>query len=708
MLTGRRVFEGEDVSDTLAAVLRGEPEYAALPADTPPAVRTLIKRCLERDRRRRVASLSTALFVIDEATSLTTSSPPARSTQADEAALRTRVETAVSEARRALMLRRVLPAMAALAVIVVSGAIVAWWFRAVDVPPIVTRFSIPVRQGVLALGRPVLAISNDGSSLAYAANRELFLRLVSDFSVRAIQAGDVGSGVIHSLVFSPDDRALAFFSDGDIRRVNIGGGGAVTVCSARQPWGMTWHATGLIVGQGPFGIVRCHANGGSPEPLVKVGEGELAHGPQILPGDDALLFTLAKTSNGASLWDSAEIVVQSLTTGERKTIVRGGSDARYLPTGHLVYAVGGVVLAAPFDARRREVSGSAVPVIEGVRRSIGTTGSAHFVTSLTGSLMYVPGPTGLMSAAWALATSDRAGTPTRLAIPPGPYVHVRASRDGTHLAVGSDTGSEAIVWIHRLAGDSAMRRLTLTGRNRFPTWLPDGQRVAFQSDREGDAGIFVQRIDGTGGAERLTKAATGEAHVPEAWSPDGRYLLFSVTKESSYALWMYSAADKTVRPFGGVQSREPTGAVFSADGRWVAYASTPVEGGTRSPNRGIFVQPFPPTGDTYQVPPEIFDFHPAWSPTSMDLIYIPAAASGDISVVRMTTTGGVTFSSPTRSPALLTAQRTSNLARVWDTLPDGRFVGLVSPVSDAGADASELRVVINWFEELKQRVPRGR
>jgi TolB protein len=283
---------------------------------------------------------------------------------------------------------------------------------------------------------------------------------------------------------------------------------------------------------------------------------------------------------------------------------------------------------------------------------------------------------------------------------------VRASPDGRLLVVGSDDSREAIVWIHPLGSSEPMRRLTLAGRNRFPVWLPDGQRVAFQSDRDGDAGIFVQRIDGTGTTERLTKAGANEAHVPDSWSPDGRHLLFTVVKDSTYTLWIHSAADKTARPFASVRSEEPIGAVFSTDGRWVAYASTPVEGGVRSPNRGIFVQPFPPTGAIYQAPSEMFDFHPAWTPKQLELVYVPSAASGELSIVKLTPTAGVSFGHAVKAPAVITGQRTSGLHRGWDVLPDGRLVGLIGGAGDTGMTNVELRIVLNWVEELKQKVPK--
>jgi Tol biopolymer transport system component len=426
-----------------------------------------------------------------------------------------------------------------------------------------------------------------------------------------------------------------------------------------------------------------------------------------------LLFTIAKIADGPARWDKAHIVVQSMTTKARQTVVEGGTDARYLPTGHLVYALGGTVYAVPFDASRRQATGGAVPVIEGVRRPAAGTGAAQFATSTNGSLVYLPGPVGMATTDRALAVADRTGAMTRLPLAPGPYVYVRASRDGARLAIGSDDGKEAIVWIDELAGGRAMRRLTFGGQNRFPIWSPDGQRVAFQSDRERDSGIFSQRADGNGPAERLTKAATGEVHVPESWSPDGRYMSFSVLKGVALSLWVLSIADGKAMPYGDVQSAEPIGSVFSPDGRWVAYSSTPTPtaGAGVLPNRGVYIQPFPATGAYYQVPksqPQQLDFHPVWGPKGAELFYVPSAASGHLAAVSITTQPNVVFGTPATLQARVTASRLSTETRAYDILPDGRFVGLVGasetepfPIASSG----QLRVVLNWFEELKQRVP---
>ena len=386
---------------------------------------------------------------------------------------------------------------------------------------------------------------------------------------------------------------------------------------------MTWDAGGIVFGQAGKGIMRVSANGGQPEVLVSVKDGELMYGPQVLPGGEWLLFTLA-TAATADGWDKAQIVVQSLKSSERKTLVSGGSDGRYLPTGHLVYALGGVLFAVPFDLPRLAVTGGPVPIVEGVKRSSGTTGTAHFSVSSTGSLVFVPGPASTSSAQSDLALVDRNGAVQPLKLPPGAYEYPRLSPDGKRIAFGSDDGKDAIVWIYDVAGASSARRLTLGGRNRVPVWSADGERVAFQSDREGDLGLFWQRADGTTAAERLTKPDKDTAHVPESWSPDGKTLLFSVAKGSSYAVAALSLTDKKVTPVGGIQSPFPPSATFSPDGRWVAYSAT----APGPPAGSLFVQPFPTTGATYPIS-KGGGFHPTWSPDGKELFYFAGGGAGN-------------------------------------------------------------------------------
>jgi Tol biopolymer transport system component len=297
-----------------------------------------------------------------------------------------------------------------------------------------------------------------------------------------------------------------------------------------------------------------------------------------------------------------------------------------------------------------------------------------------------------------LALIDRAtGAAQFLKLPPARYEHPRLSPDGKWIAVGSDDGKDAIVWIYDVSGMTSIRRLTLSGRNRFPVWSPDGQYVTFQSDREGDLAIWRQRADGTSPAERLTKPDKDTAHLPESWSPDGRTLLFSVGKGASFTAAALSMPERTVAPFGSIQSPTLFASTISPDGKWVAYQARDATTAMR-----VFVQPFPPTGATYQVPRN--GVHATWSPDGRELFYGPNA--GQLLGVTVTTRPAFSFGNPVSVPVRFldtgpTIERNNDITR------DGRkFLGVVTAEPGTSGAAPLIQVVLNWTEELKQRVPR--
>jgi eukaryotic-like serine/threonine-protein kinase len=694
MLTGRRAFAGDDVSDTLAAVLRSEPDWTALPADVSAATRLLLQRCLEKDRKKRIADMSTARFLIDQPSI---------------------VEAAADVTRRPQppMWRRAVPFLvtAAFTAAIVAG--IAWTLRSSPAPAPISRFTIPLQEGQVFTndGRHVIAISPDGSQIVYVADGRLHRRSMASLESVPIPGTEGRQGVLNP-VFSPDGRSIAFWvaDDRTIKRMAINGGAAVTVCTAERPLGMSWDASGILFGQGSQGIRRVAPTGGEPETLVRVAAGEVAHGPQMLPDGRHLLFTLATGAN-ADRWDKARVVLQALNSNDRKTLIDGGSDGRVLPTGHIVYALGGTLLAVPFDLKRLEVRGEPVPILEGVRR--GNTpeinpGVAHFSVSDTGALTYVPGPVSPTEADQELVRVDPKGGVQPLKLPRGRYETPRISPDGKRLAFATEDAKEAIVWIYDLSGASSVRRLTVGGRNRYPIWSADGERVAFQSDREGDASIFWQRADGTGPAERLTTAEPGASHVPESWSPTGDRVLFSVITKAIIgpSLWTFSPKDRTTERFGGVRSTAAIlpRAVFSPDGRWVAYMSDET-GAT-----GVYVQPFPATGAKYPVS-KGRAFSPLWSPDGRSILYVDPAKprTGDLVIVTVTTQPTFTFGNPVEWPSgrLQTGGVSApNSPRRFDMAPDGTIIGIVEgdQISSPSA-ALRIEVVLNWTEELKARVP---
>ena len=568
----------------------------------------------------------------------------------------------------------------------------AWQLRPVPVVP-VTRFAFTLSEGQqLNANRQAFAVSPDGTRIVYAANARLYLRLMSDFEATAIP----GTAPAINPIFSPDGQSLVFYAESWLKRIAISGGTATPICQVGSgPLGISWDSNGILFSAAGTAIMRVSPEGGKPELLVDLNNTEdFAYGPQLLPDGDTLLFTLVKRTDAAiDRWNDAQVVVQSLETRARKLLIEGGSDARYVSTGHIVYASGGTLFARPFDLSRLAVTGRAVAVVEGVRREFGSPGMS-FVFSQSGSLVYVPGPVG--SGQQDLVFFDRAGGVEALNLPPGRYDFPRVSPDGKRIVFETTDGKEAVVSTYELSRASQVKRLTYDGNNRFPIWSHDGSRVTFQSDRGGDPAVFWQPADG-GTADRLTTPGPGMAHTPESWSPNGEILLFSETKDFVSSLWTFSLKDRKATPFGDVKgSALPTDAMFSPDGRWVAYQTGEVGMGEGQ----TYVQPYPLIpGVKHQI---ARGGRPLWSRDSKELFFVPAP--GQFMATTITTSPTFTFTNPVSVPRGFGVAVPSS-PRTFDMMDDGRFVGVAPQQGQLGSSPVQIRVVLNWTEELKRLAP---
>jgi serine/threonine-protein kinase len=678
MLTGRQAFEGETVSEILASVLKTEADFALLPPRLNPRLVEVLRRCLEKNPKKRWHSA---------------------------ADVRVEIETVIGrgvvvEEPRAIEVRpgprwkrAAVPIAAALVGSLAAGY--GAWNLKPEPGRLTTRFSVtlPEGQNFTNTGRNVVALSPDGTNLVYVANQRLYLRSMDSLEARAI-VGTEDRGGIANPVFSPDGQELAFFSTSAsaLKRVSIQGGSVVTICPAQNPFGMSWSEHGIVFGQSK-GVMRVPATGGSPELVAPSGNGEMVSTPQILPDGRTVLFAVRKTTED---WDSGRIVVQSLGGGERKILVEGGAASYYLSTGHLVYAVSGTLRAVAFDLATLTVSGSQVAIVEGVRRSTlagsNTPGTVHTSYSVAGTLAFVPGPVKLSTVGFDLALFDRKGGAEPLGLPLAAYSSPRVSPDGRFIAFERAGEREVSIWVYELSANRAAQQLTFGGNSRAPVWSPDGLSIALQSDREGDEAMYVQRADGSGTAERLSKPEAGLAHSPQSWSRDGAHLLFSVQKGNEFTLWSMTLRDRKVAPFGGVQARE---AAFSPDGRWVAYQA-------REENfNAVYVEPFPRTGAKFLVSRP--GGHPFWGSKSDEIVM--NSGPGRSLVVGLATSPRVAFTKPAEfwrggrieSNPLLTRRNA-------DMMPDGRVVGVLDQTG-MDADQREIVVVLNWHDELKRRVP---
>jgi serine/threonine-protein kinase len=598
--------------------------------------------------------------------------------------------------------RRALPIVATAIVIAALTAALMWSLRPRSEPQRIMRFpfALPEGQRLTRFGRHMITISPDGTNTVYVANQQLYLRPLSEIESRPIQGTALD---VDTPFFSPDGRWVAFHSNAEARfkKIAITGGASVTICEASLPFGASWTSDGhILIGEGPGGILRVNENGGKPDTIVSVKSDEQAHGPQLLPDGDSILFTLTKGNTGAERWDKAQIVVHSLKSGQRKVLLEGGSDARYLPTGNIVYALGATLLAVPFDLKHLKVTGGPVPIVEGVLRSGTATGAANFSFSNDGTLVYIPGGVPNAAGARSLVLVDRNGARKPLPVPPGSYFQPRFSPSGKQLAVSSDDGKEVFVSVYDLTGTGSMRRLTFGGANRFPLWSRDGQHIVFQSDREKDLALFWQRADGNGTVQRLTRPESNLNHVPDSWADDGKTLIFSVggVDPSIWAVGVDrdSKANVLIDARASVQNYSSV----SPDGHWIAYTSGE-SGGT--PN--IFVQPYPPTRAQFQLTTDTSLF-PIWSPDGKQIFFVQnRGGTGDLWSIDVQTKPGFTFGKPTALPIKnIIINGGQGNPRGYDIGPDGKFVVMVPAVDNqASQQTQQIFTTLHWFEEVKQK-----
>ncbi len=671
MCTGRRLFEGETVTDVLAGVLTREPDWTALPAATPPGVRRVLARCLVRDPRQRLRDIGDARWDLQDGR-LAEENVEAR-------ALPRRVATWVPWAAAA--------AATAAACWAILGRPPA------ALPAVEGHFSIVLPESVALVtnaeprwSEGPLAVSRDGRLLAYVApdggSTRLVVRAMADPTPRAL-AGTDGARLPF---FSPDGQWVGFFAEGKLRKIRLDGGTPATLADAPDGFGASWGPGGEIVFAPTYssGLFAVPEAGGTPRRVTSLDSsvGDDMHAwPQWLSRPRALLFTVVAWSREAS-----EVVLLNVETGERRVVLEKAGFARYVPgpdgsTGHLVFVRDGALMAAPFDPGGATPAGAPVAVLDGVS-------GGQFDISASGVLVYAPGASAAPD--YSLVWVDRAGETVRVSELARGYEDLHLSPDGRLAAMTieeSGPSSAAHVWLAETARGT-LTRFTFDGFSRDPVWAPDGQSVVFGSKRGENAfGLYLQRVDGRSPAELLW-ASPSLWPDPQSWTPDGRTIVFnSKGRETSDDIWTLSLDDRTARPWLATPAAEWAGRL-SPDGRWMAYNSN------ESGRDEVYVQPYPGPGAKRLVSAG-GGTNAIWARDGRELFY----RAGD-AIVAVEVEAGPTFT--VGPPRVLFSGPYRMTGRDFDISPDGsRFLMMRS---NRVRTTATLQVLLNWWQVLEARL----
>jgi len=692
MLTGQHACPGEDVTETIAAVVKGEPDWSALPATLPPTLRVYLRRCLQKNLRDRLHDIGDMRLAIDGAFDVLPPSP----------------QTSAEAVGTTLPWRSPTAGAVALALILVAAA-ATWWLKppAAERPAPLRRFAISTGQAPLGIANRNrdVAITPDGSRLVYfaglGANRQLYVRALDALEGTPVRQ----AGRFFEPFVSPDSRWVGFNDEADfvLRKMPIAGGPPVTITAVgREILGATWGPDDTIVfatTEAGTGLRRVPAGGGTPTVLTTPDKarGEILHAwPEFLPGGRTILYTIQSGERG----DDYQIAALNLDTGEQTILVPGGSSSRYAADGYLVYSLENTVRAVRFDAARLELVGDAVTVLERVPTK--PFGGANFSVSADGTLTYVSGAASV--ARRRLVWVDRSGMREPLDAPLREYNDVRLSPDGSRAALAV-RDEQADIWIWDFARKTLTRLTADPGIDGSPVWAPDGRQLVFSSGRTGVVNLFIQAPDGAGSVRRMTESPY--AQNPLSFSPDGSRLV--VREDTTDTPGDNSPSDLRLLVMDGSTRTQPLVnsafnerlAQVSPDGKWLAYQSND------SGRPEIYVRPFPNVdGGRWQISSSE-GMQPAWARSGRELFYV-AGDARLMSVAIREENGVFAAGNPTVAvngpfyPGVNPAG-----LRTYDVSPDGkRFLMLEVPVADTDADIGGIIVVLNWAEELKRLLPR--
>ena len=685
MLTGHRAFSGDTASDTIAAILEHDPQWGRLPHGTTASIHILLRRCLEKDPKRRLRDIGDARIELEDV-------------------LSGRERDHAIEDKSTLITRRAaISALAGAAAGAATMGIFAINRNRRALPRNLTRFRIPLPEGTAALAsfNKRVAISPEGTHIAfnvicggvsnYIGGDQFYLHSLRDLEPKLLPF-DGGA-----CFFSPDGRWIGFLGSAAgkpvMRKMPLDGGPPVTVCG-RGYVGATWAADDMIyfVAEVPGGaLVRVPAAGGAPKEVVKI---DLARGdrqhryPCALPGGKGILITVGTADS--ETFDDAHIAVLNTETGQIKTVVEGGTHPRYSPSGHILYARDGKIFAIPFDSKELKTVGQPFLVLEGVLMSR-NSGVANYDVSATGDLAYIPGivDKGERTLVWV----DRQGNAEPLKLPSRPYLHPRISPDMRQLAIEIE-GPNHNFYVYDFARE-VLSQMTTDGASHWPVWSPDGTQLVYRSGPMGAFKMWQVPAD----RSRPQVPGEGLSQSAESWSPDGHALAYTAITPEAGSHIMVESLEEPHESHPFADKAAAGSPKFSPDGRWLAYCSN------ESKRPQVYVQAFPGPGAKIQVSSD-GGTDPVWKRTGGELYF----RSGD-KMMAVTVSTTPTFTAG--HPQVLWEGRYSHgmstscgppgaTSSNYDVTADGRRFLMVKDEAPDTALSKQIVVVLGWADELRR------
>jgi len=682
MLTGATAFPGEDVSHTLARVIERDPDWDALPDALPATVDVYLRRCLQKAPQDRVRDIGDVRLALSGA--FDTRSAAAADPNVDP--------------RRPSLWRRAVPWAMAVVLALGAAGVTRWWAPA-GMPPRIVQFVVGnMPPTVPATPAFNAALSPDGRYAVYRGPTSVLVHPLDQRMPHELTDTGLGYGPF----VSADSADVGFFvtnrgqrASTRLYRAPIEGGAPVQIGEiSGGAIGASWGSDGtIVVGTAqPSGLWLVPASGGDAELLTEVDNPDVNHGwPHVLPGAEGVLFTIMDLVSGGQ-----QVALLDMDTGEYSVLLPAATSARYLPTGHLLYAANGTLQVVGFDLERRAVIGEPVVVLEDVVTM--TSGAGPYAVADDGTLLYLEsGDDEARPDEYQLSWVDQAGNVDRVPVAPGPYGSLSLSPDGARAVLEMGQRPDVDLWVANLTSGVTTRLTFEAGAERSPLWTPDGARIVYR----GRGGLFSKAADGTGVPEPL-----GPAGDPAAWADEGRTLVMVGRNPDTLSdIGLLSLEDGASRPLldGPVEETHPA---VSPDGRWLVYLAR------ESGAFGLFVRPLPNVAEGLWQLTE-GGVSPVWAPDGSAVFYVQFSVAGGATMMRVPVTTEPIFTQGTKerlfeATEFFDATRLASPGGVsssrWFALaPDGRF--LISSRIGASSDPLDLRIVVNWFEELKRLAP---